>query len=355
LKRISLILMVALLCIILTLGFSVLSCKAATTETTAAAEKKVTLGVVLMDTVNPSWVTLIKGGDLAAKEVGVEVIWKGSENSLEKEIANVENFIAQKVDCILMDPMDKVAMAPVVEKALKAGIPTVTMGNFVDVKGNVSTVYGDYAFMKDLNKVLFYYLNSKGKVIYLIGQNGNYCSDERQRGFDAAAAEFPDIEVLVKGPGGFDPVAAQKLMEDYLTQYPEINAVSIWNDGITAAVATAIKNAGRDKDIVIIGSDADTTTIKMMEPGGMMVGNVMTGLARIGAWNIKVGAALARGVDIKTDNGMVYLPTALILNQATLDQAKANGYPDESKIKWVTPADSMSTIENAVVDWQPGV
>jgi ribose transport system substrate-binding protein len=332
--------MVALLCIMLTLGFSVLSCKAATTETTAAAEKKVTLGVVLMDTVNPSWVTLIKGGDLAAKEVGVEVIWKGSENSLEKEIANVENFIEQKVDCILMDPMDKVAMAPVVEKALKAGIPTVTMGNFVDVKGNVSTVYGDYAFMKDLNKVLFYYLNSKGKVIYLIGQNGNYCSDERQRGFDAAAKEFPGIEVLVK---------------DYLTQYPEINAVSIWNDGITAAVATAIKNAGRDKDIVIIGSDADTTTIKMMEPGGMMVGNVMTGLARIGAWNIKVGAALARGVDIKTDNGMVYLPTALILNQATLDQAKANGYPDESKIKWVTPADSMSTIENAVVDWQPGV
>jgi ribose transport system substrate-binding protein len=339
----------------LTLGFSLLSCKTAATETTAAAGKKVTLGVVLMDTVNPSWVTLIKGGDIAAKEVGVDVIWKGSENSLEKEIANVENFIAQKVDCILMDPMDKVAMAPVVEKALKAGIPTVTMGNLVKVEGNVSTVYGDYAFMKDLNKVLFYYLNKKGNVIYLIGQNGNYCSDERQRGFDAAAAEFPDIKVLVKGPGGFDPVAAQKLMEDYLTQYPEIDAVSIWNDGITAAVATAIKNAGRDKDIVIIGSDADTTTIKMMEPGGMMVGNVMTGLARIGAWNIKVGAALARGTKIKTDDGMVYLPTALILNQATIDQAKANGYPDESKIKWVTPADSMSTIENAVVDWQPGV
>jgi ribose transport system substrate-binding protein len=358
LKRISLILMVALLCIMLTLGFSLLSCKAATTETTAAAaaastEKKVTLGVVLMDTVNPSWVTLIKGGDIAAKEVGVEVIWKGSENSLEKEIANVENFIEQKVDCILMDPMDKVAMAPVVEKALKAGIPTVTMGNLVEVEGNVSTVYGDTKFMYELNKVLFYYLDSKGKVIYLIGQNGNYCSDCRQDGFDAAAAEFPDIEVLVKGPGGFDPVAAQKLMEDYLTQYPEIDAVSIWNDGITAAVATAIKNAGRDKEIVLIGSDADTTTIKMMEPGGMMIGNVMTGLARIGAWNIKVGAALARGTKVKTDNGMLYLPTALILNQTTFDQATANGFKDD--IKWVTPADSMSTIENAVVDWQPEV
>lgn len=349
-KKFSLIIIVAVLCVGLLLSFSMISCKAKSTEGTAAAgEKKVTLGVVLMDTVNPSWVTLIKGGDIAAKEVGVDVIWKGSENSLEKEIANIENFIEQKVDCILTDPMDKVAMAPVIEKAQKAGIPTVTMGNLVDVEGNVSTVYGDYAFMYNLNKVLFYYLNSQGKVIYLIGQNGNYCSDERQRGFDAAAAEFPDIEVLVKGPGGFDPVAAQKLMEDYLTQYPEIDAVSIWNDGITAAVATAIKNAGRDKEIVIIGSDADTTTIKLMEPGG----NVMTGLARIGAWNIKVGAALARGIEIKTDNGMVYLPTALILNQTTFDQAKANGFKDE--IKWVTPADSMSTIENAVVDWQPEV
>ena len=356
-KRVSLIIIIAILGIGLLLSFSAISCKTETAaEGTEAADskEKVTLGVVLMDTVNPSWVTLIKGGDIAAKEVGVEVIWKGSENSLEKEIANVENFIEQKVDCILMDPMDKVAMAPVVEKALKAGIPTVTMGNLVEVEGNVSTVYGDYNFMYSLNKVLFYYLDSKGKVIYLIGQNGNYCSDERQTGFDAAAAEFPDIEVLVKGPGGFDPVAAQKLMEDYLTQYPEIDAVSIWNDGITAAVATAIKNAGRDKEIVLIGSDADTTTIKMMDPGGMMVGNVMTGLARIGAWNIKVGAALARGIDIKTDEeGKVFLPTALILNQETFDQAKANGLTDE--IDWLTPADSMSTIENAKVDWQPEV
>ena len=356
-KRISLILMVALLCIMLTLGFTLLSCKTAkeATETTTAAQaanagKKVTLGVVLMDTVNPSWVTLMAGGDIAGKEVNAEVIWKGSENSLEKEIANVENFIQQKVGCILVDPMDKVAMAPVLEKALKAGIPTVSMGNLVKVPGNVSTVYNDYNDTYNLNKILFYYLNSEGKVIYLLGQNGNYCSDMRQSGFDAVAKEFPNIQVLVKGPGGFDPVAGQKLMEDYLTKYPEISAVSIWNDGLTAAIATAIKNSGRN-DIVITGFDADPTTIKMMDPGGMMVGNVMTGLKRIGAWNVKVGAALARGAELDVDKeGKLFLPTKLILTQAVVDKAKANGWKDDG-VQWLTPADSMVTIENATVDW----
>lgn len=361
-KKFSLIVLVTILCLGLLFSLSLMSCKAETTASettaseTASADKgeKVTLGVVLMDTVNPSWVTLINGGDIAAEEIGVEVIWKGSENSLEKEISNIENFIEQGVDCILTDPMDKVAMEPVIKKALDAGIPTVTMGNLVEVEGNVSTVYNDFNDTYNINKILFNYLGSKGKVIYLFGQNGNYCSDQRQAGFDAVVKEFPDIEVLVKGPGGFDPVAAQKLMEDYLTQYPEIDAVSIWNDGITASVVTAIKNAGRDKDIVITGFDADTTTIKMMDPGGIMIANVMTGLARIGAWNIKVGAALARGSDIKTDDqGRVFLPTALILNQETFDQATANGFKDE--INWLLPADSMSTIENATVDWQPGV
>ena len=47
-------------------------------------------------------------------------------------------------------------------------------------------------------------------------------------------------------------------MEDYLTQYPEIDAVSILERWYNCCCATAIKNAGRDKEIVIIGSDADT-------------------------------------------------------------------------------------------------
>ena len=352
-KKISLILLVALLCVGLMLSFSLISCKtpATTEKNEEAVEKpatgeKVTLGVVLMDTVNPSWVTLMAGGDIAAKEVNAEVIWKGSENSLEKEIANIENFIEQKVDCILTDPMDKVAMAPVLEKAQKAGIPTVSMGNFVDVKGNVSTLYNDYVDNLNVNRILFYYLGSKGNVIYLFGQNGNFCSDERQRGFDAAAKEFPDINVLVKGPGGFDPVAAQKLMEDYLTKYPEIDAVTIWNDGITAAVATAIENAGRTGEIVILGEDADSTTIKMMDPGGMMVANVMTGLKRIGAWNIKVGAALARGAKL---DAKVYLPTKLILTKEVFDKATANGFKEE--ISWLTPEEALKTIESASVDW----
>ena len=71
---------------------------------------KVTVGAVMVDITNPFFIQVMDGGNQMAKALGAEIIWKSSEGSLEKQLALIESFIEQKVDCIWIDPLDPEAV-----------------------------------------------------------------------------------------------------------------------------------------------------------------------------------------------------------------------------------------------------
>jgi len=310
------------------------------------ATERVTIGMAMIDLTNPFFVDMMTGGNMAAKEVNAKVLWKSSEGKLENELAILENFIEQGIDCILMDPMDSEAVKPAIEKAYKAGIPIVTMGNFIDTPwGNISTLYNDYRDYYRLTKMLGYYLGQKGKVVHIFGKPGNFCSDERWRGFKDGVKEFPNIEVLSMQPGEWDPALSQRIMEDWLTTYPEIDALSVWHDGIMYSAVTAIKNAGRLDEITVISYDGDPESSQMVLDGEL-IADLLTGARRIGAWNVKVGAALARGEKLSQK---LYLPTQFVIKKETLDLMRQNGFDED--IDWITPEEAIRIANQAVVDW----
>jgi len=313
----------------------------------AAETKQVTIGIIEINLTNPFFVDMMKGGNIAEKEDGnLEVIWKSAEGSVEKEISLIENFVEQKVDAILIDPLDVDAVKPAMEKAFKAGIPLVTMGNFVDTPyGNVSTLYNDRVDYRNLTRILCYYLNSKGNIVHIFGKKGNFVSDERLVGFEEAVKEFPDIKVLAVQPGEWDPALAQRIMEDYLTAYPKIDGLAVWHDGIMYGAMTAIRSAGLVDEIKIVSYDGDIESSKMVK-SGELVANLLTGAKRIGAWNVKVGAALARGAKL---DQKVFLPTKFVILEDTLNKVRANGFKED--IQWITPDEAIDIAGKAVVDW----
>src|SRR6218665_2882727 len=83
----------------------------------AAADKTPVLGIVAIDLQNSFFVRMRQAGDEAAKDYGVKTIWQGSEGSLEKQVSNIENFVNQGVDIILVDPLDSAAIASTVLNA----------------------------------------------------------------------------------------------------------------------------------------------------------------------------------------------------------------------------------------------
>ncbi len=315
--------------------------------TFAAGENPPTIGMAMVDLTDPFFVSMMDGGNLAGNEVQAKVIWKSAEGSAEKEIGIIEDFIQQKVGCILIDPIDSQAVKPAMKKAYDAGIPLVTMGNFVDTPyGNVSTLYNDYKDYKTLAAILAYSLNQKGNIVHIFGKKGNFVSDERLRGFVDGIKQFPGIKVLSVQPGGWDPAQSQQIMEDMLTAYPQIDGVAFWHDGIGYSAVTAIQNAGRMQGMKIVSYDGDPESSQMVKDG-TLVADLLTGAKRIGAWNVKVGAALARGAKLSRK---VYLPSKFVILEDTLNQLRQNGFKE--KIDWVTPDEAIKISESATVDWK---
>jgi ribose transport system substrate-binding protein len=294
------------------------------------------LGVVMINLDHPFFANMMAAAAIASQEYGVKVIWKSAEGSLEKQIALIENFIQQKVDVIMIDPIDKKAVAPAVIKVHEAGIHVVTMGNFVDTPYNINTLYSDYADFKTLTTMMAYYMDKKANVVTLVGGPGNFVSDERQRGFEDGAKQFPGIKVLSLQPSDWDPVKGMKVMENWLTAYPDIDVFMCVSDGVTLGALEPIRNSGRADKIKIFSYDGDVATSELIKKGEI-VADLLTGSKRIGYWNIAVGAMLAAGQKLPQK---VYLPTHFVMTKETAQILKDKGM-DLSKVDWVEPDEAI--------------
>lgn len=292
---------------------------------TGVASKRVRLGVIMVDTTYEFFVNMMYGGNKAAKDWNAEVIWKDSQGSLEKQLALFEDFIQQKVDVILVDPVNAKGIIPGVEKAGKAGIPVVSMGNFVDSPYvTTNTLYADYENTKKAVDFVAKKIGGKGKIVALLGPIGSYTSDQRQAGLMAGLKANPGLELLALENAAWDPSRAIQIMEDWLVAFPKIDVAYIWSEGLALAAVEAIKAAGRN--IMIITQDGEEEGLKAIERGDITA-TTMTNAQRVGYWNIMVGAEIARGrkVDKK-----IYLTSYLITKDNVAEGRKhLADYPEE--------------------------
>jgi len=92
------------------------------------------IAVVPKGTIHDFWVTVHVGAETAARELGVEVIWKGppKETLIDKQIEILEDFINQGIDAIVMAACDSKALVPTIQKAVDANIPVITIDSGVD-------------------------------------------------------------------------------------------------------------------------------------------------------------------------------------------------------------------------------
>ncbi|MER9747368.1 sugar ABC transporter substrate-binding protein [Mesorhizobium sp. M0140] len=282
-----------------------------------AAEK--VLGLAAIDLQNSFFVRMKEAGDVAAADYGVKSTWQSAEGSLEKQVSIIENFINQGVSAILIDPIDKNAVIPVIQKATAAGIPVITMGNKVEAGSNYSTLYPDYDNMSMVARALGKSLGGKGEVALLVGSRGNFVSDTREKGFvETLKKEFPDIKVVGIEPTGWDAAKATNAAQTWLTTYPDLKAIGCISDSLCLAADSVASSMGTQ--LLYGGYDGDAE-MKPLIDDGKMVMDVLTGAYRVGYWNIAVAARLANGEKLPQD---LYMPTYFVTSDATAAKLKAD-------------------------------
>ncbi|CAH0118936.1 hypothetical protein PAE9249_01433 [Paenibacillus sp. CECT 9249] len=278
------------------------------------------LGIAVIDLKNAFFVRMKEGGDAAAKDYGVEAIWQSADGSLEKQISIIENFIQQKVDVILIDPMDAKGLIPVIDKAGEAGIPVITMGNKVEGKQNHNTLYPDYENMGMIARAMATAMDGKGQIALLTGAAGNFVSDTREKGFkDVIEKEFPDVEIVGVQPTSFDPAQAQRITETWLNNYPDLKGIAVITDPLALGAMSAAEAKG--KQLIYGGIDGDVEMHPFFENGSMII-DVLTGSARVGYWNVAAGARIAKGSKFPTD---LFMPTHFIMTDDMALNLKSKG------------------------------
>lgn len=234
----------------------------ASTSTLMAADNYV-IGFSQVTTVEPWRVQFNK--DLRAeaeKHDNVELLIADANDRTEKQVADVENFIRQEVDAILISPKESAGLTGVVEQATDAGIPVFVLDRNVDTDKFVQWVGGDNELIgREAGKFALEKLggagSAKGTIVEIWGGLGTQAAHDRANGFHEAFKGEEGVTFLLdQQSGDWKQDQAYDIMSTALRNHEDITMVYGHNDPMAYGAYLAAKDAGREEDIIFIGVDA---------------------------------------------------------------------------------------------------
>lgn len=230
------------------------------------------VGVTLQDMSN-EFMVMVKEAleDAAANYPELEVTYVDGEGLAEKQGAQIETFVAQGMDVIIMCPQDGDALVPFVKSAVEAGVTFITISSDINEKVGQYFVGSD---QKNGGKMEAQFaaeaMGGAGKVALIRGPIGHFAETERAKGMEEAFANYPDIEIIFDQPGDWDRDKGMNLMETWLTTDAgkEIDCVLAQNDDMGLGALRALEAAGMN-DVIVVGMDAIKDALDSVVAGGM--------------------------------------------------------------------------------------
>ena len=197
----------------------------------------------------------------AADKAGVELLLGNSANKPDKEIQLVNTYIARGVDAIVISPLSAKASATALKRARDKGIVVVTYNSTVEGDIPVAYIESDQADLgRQTGLVAKRYieeqLGGKAKIATLAFKSQlAEQSDARRNGFVDVVGQLPGVEFVAEQDAWLPEMAIKKA-GDILTANPGVNIIWSANEGGTVGAVMAVKNAGKEGQIAVFGTDA---------------------------------------------------------------------------------------------------
>ncbi|MBS1183514.1 MAG: rhizopine-binding protein [Proteobacteria bacterium] len=271
------------------------------------------IGVSYQNLQNEFIVNIAKAVEEKAGELDVTLIESDGQGKAEVQISQVENFIAQHVDAILLIPFDKEGCVPAVQKAVAAKIPLVVFNAQVANVELANTYVGSDDI--EAGKIEMQYiadlLKGKGNIAIIHGPNGHSAEVQRTEGNKEILKNYPDIQVLFEQTANWDRAQALSLTENWLQTGRPLNAIVAQNDEMALGAYKAIEAAGKAKEIPVIGIDAIADALKSVKDG-KMAATVFQDAHGQGATAVEMAVKILNGEDVPKS---VNIPFKLITKE----------------------------------------
>ncbi len=202
---------------------------------------------------------------VAAQHPGSTVVTTDANANPPKQLADMENLIAQGVDAIIVVPFDEKAILPAIETANKKNIPVIAITYIPNAKvATTVAATGDYANGKATGELLVDKMGGKGKLAVIDLGFSLWRIDQRIEGF-MDAIKGTDIEIVARQSGA-DQADIQNKVSSILTAHPDLNAVWATFSNQIVAASDALRAADRT-DVFLSGIDADKAIIERIKEG----------------------------------------------------------------------------------------
>jgi ribose transport system substrate-binding protein len=245
------------------------------------------IGVTLLTREHEFYKDLEAGLKEAADKQGYQLIVTSGDMDLAKQQSQIENFIVQRVDAIILCPADSKGIAPAIERANQAGIPVFTADIAAQGGQVVSHVASDnLAGGRLAADFIAKALNGQGEV-GIIGQQEVQSGLDRELGFKEEMTKHPGIKVAAVMNGGGVRDKALKTAEDMLQGHPNLKGIFGINDDSALGALSAAEARGRN-DLVIVGYDATPEAVKAIQRGGALKADVAQQPRDLGAKTVEV-------------------------------------------------------------------
>lgn len=266
---------------------------------------------------------LRKGIEKAAGDASQPVQIEIADDDVQKQLSQIQNFIAAKVDAIIVNAVDTSATAPMTKLANDAGIPIVYVNRQpadVDALGPkgafVASNEVDSGTLE--TKEVCRILGGKGDILVMVGDLANQAAIQRTKDIHdvIATPECAGMKILDEQTAVWDPVKAQDLMTNWIAAGHKPAAVIANNDNMAIGAINAMKGAGWNMDeIVVAGIDATQEALAYMKAGDLDV-TVFQDAFGQGAGAVDAAIKLAKGEAVEAK---VWIPFQLV-TPANMDQ-----------------------------------
>lgn len=233
----------------------------------AQAEQKV-IGLALASDTNPFYILMRKGVQIRAKQLGWKVRVVTANENVATQVNGVMDLVAQKVDGILISPIDAVATGAAFEAAHKAGIPIISIARGAKSKYQTLFVAMDSVGIgRDIAAWVAKAAGGKGKVAMIAGPAGANVFQDLAKGFRQGLKKHPGMKIVFSHTVGLTRENGLKQAEDILVAHPDVRVIYGANDEIAMGAAQAVAAAGKTGKIIVTGLNGVPPALKAVIAG----------------------------------------------------------------------------------------
>ena len=245
----------------------------------------------------------------AAAEIGATLNTQDAQLDLANQNTQIDAFVQQGVDLIVISAVDQAGIAPAIERAKAAGIIVMAV--------DTPAVGADAVFQTNAVQAgevsctyLFEQMGGKGQMLLVDGTPIQTIID-RITGCKNVAANYPEIQIVGQQASRNDRASGMSVTTDMLTANPDVTGIFGMNDPSALGAVLAVEQAGKSGQIKVTGVDGSPEAVQeLTRDGSPFIGSATQNPGEMVRQAVKAAVAITEGQILTETN--VLIPSVLV-------------------------------------------